>query len=281
MAEKVEFLARTPSFDLDGETINSHWNRGEPLCSAVVNGLSTFLPLCERYFIKFLKDSAELIPDEEVELHHKIEWFCTQEANHARMHEQMNKAIATRKYNFSFLNNFMRRDLYLMSKGTSINFRAGLCAAGEHITTVLAVALLKNIIMREADPRVKDFWIWHSMEEVEHSTVAFECLRKLTDGYFLRVGTYLLVSLSVSINLTVRTITILKKDGELLNAKNFTALKRIFSKGSKLLPYLCKSYFMYFLPYYHPKFSQHPELAKEAERYLENESSVCLSKKVV
>lgn len=155
------------------------WLDGDPIASAIFDGLSATFPHGERFFMDALRPYRDEAPER---LRDQITTFIRQEAMHTREHITFNRHIAAHG-----------RDLHaadLRSKAVVDIARAGsplqqlaATAALEHFTAVLGHVVLKHPkYLKGADPEIARLWRWHSLEEIEHKAVAFDTLAYMLRG---------------------------------------------------------------------------------------------------
>jgi predicted metal-dependent hydrolase len=73
--------------------------------------------------------------------------------------------------------------------------------------------------MNKADPSMRELWRWHSAEEMEHKSVAFDVYRAVGGSEELRIAVMKRTSLFVGLELMRAIFYILRKDGQLFNFK--------------------------------------------------------------
>ena len=65
-------------------------------------------------------------------------------------------------------------------QGVDLRHWLGITAANEHFTAILADWMLRNPeLFGERDLRLKTLWLWHSAEESEHKSTAFDLYKAL------------------------------------------------------------------------------------------------------
>lgn len=188
MTEK-RIIPRNITFGISNNPIR-HWLGGDILSTALVDCMSIFLPEGERFFIRSLKHYLPTIKDEK--LQEEIKGYSAQEAFHTREHLDYNKAIGDLGYDVIKMEapvaSFLYRDQH-----ASINL-AATCAI-EHLTMSYSIVILRNMdLFENAAMPYRRLWVWHSVEELEHSAVSLNVYDLATakwpawKRYFLRVG---------------------------------------------------------------------------------------------
>lgn len=170
-----EIIPRDFRFNIVGNR-KRHWFGGSVYKSALMDGLSMFLPEGEKFFIRSLKHYATELGDKE--LAREINGYAVQEAFHTREHEEYNKAMTLLGYDTEKMEQPIR--YVLRSVKAPILRLAGTCAI-EHITaTVSSATLRRPELLDDADPAYRRLWMWHALEEIEHKAVALDVYKAAT-----------------------------------------------------------------------------------------------------
>ena len=147
------------------------WLGGDPVATAFYTALSLAFPPGERFFIETLTSVVDQLPPR---LAGEVRSFARQEANHARQHLLFNRLMAAAGHSTVELEAQFERDL-AHARAHSPLARVAFTAALEHLTTILARAILRDRrAFAEASADVRRFWTWHAIEEIEHKAVAFD-----------------------------------------------------------------------------------------------------------
>lgn len=168
-----------------------HWFDDDFIKTALVDGLSVFLPEGERYFIRSLKHFAPKLQDKALAA--EINGYAVQEAFHTREHEDYNRAMMALGYDVDKMEEPVKQALGLF--GNPLYKLASTCAI-EHLTATFSTMTLRHPEWFEnAAPAYRRLWMWHALEELEHKAVALDVLKAATPNmpawkrYLLRVGT--------------------------------------------------------------------------------------------
>lgn len=209
---KLPFAARNIRFEA-GE--NRYWYGGDPAVSAYFNALSALFPAGETFFC----DSVRALRDRtgDPKLQAEIKEFLAQEAIHSREHHLYNKRIEA----FGFpMDKLERRSARMQSVGYKLpkKLQLGLTVALEHYTTIISDCLInvRDHLRETVAPKDYEFWIWHSVEETEHKSVAFDLLKATTSPlgfYLIRVFSLFATTASFNVILMWHIWTLLKVDG--------------------------------------------------------------------
>jgi len=180
---------------VDLETpIPRRWNGGDAFRTAFFNALSMSFPAGEQVFIDAMRIGLAALPPEQ-RAHHaaEVQAFIGQEATHRRIHEMFNRHLAQQ----GLVNRWEPRILRRRQRLEGIDPRNWLAvtAATEHFTAIFAEHLLAHPQALEgAEPRLRDLWLWHSSEESEHRSTAFDLYLALGGNHDWRRRIFRIVS---------------------------------------------------------------------------------------
>ncbi|KAF0809041.1 hypothetical protein A167_02251 [Alcanivorax sp. S71-1-4] len=208
-------LTITPQrMDFDFAGVPKHWFDNDPVLSHFLNALSLTFPDGERFFVDAVRAFRDTVKDPERQK--EISGFIGQEAMHSLEHDTFNKMLAAQGYQEQ-AEGGQKLARYLIKQGRerlSAKKQLAATAALEHITAILANRLLKDPALLESmDPAVRDLWMWHAIEEIEHKAVAFDLYQDVSGDYRLRVRVLLAASLALASYTSKYTWALLKQDG--------------------------------------------------------------------
>ncbi len=255
------------------ENPKRHWLDGDFHKTALIDGLSIFLPEGERYFIRSLKHYAPKLDDKQLAA--EINGYAVQEAFHTREHEDYNKALSKLGYDVEAMEAPVRQTL--RSDKIPI-FRLAVTCAIEHLTATLSSVTLRNPqLLDDAAPAYRRLWMWHALEELEHKAVALDVLAMATRNYS-PIKRYLLRTMAFNavaikfLMITLRNLRIFAKtDGIKTGPKFWLRLVWVlfFSPGywRKCAPLVLK----YYLPGFNPANKDDHELVRKGRDWLYKE----------
>src|SRR5262245_2329888 len=117
--------------------LDRHWFAGDPITTALVNGLHLLFPAGERFFMRAVRHYADGIDDPQ--LRRDVKAFCAQEGAHAGAHEQVFRVLAEQGYPVDrFLAAYERKAYGRQEQIAPRRLRLAVTAALEHYTAVLA-----------------------------------------------------------------------------------------------------------------------------------------------
>lgn len=160
------------------ENATRNWFGGDFHKTAMIDGLSIFLPEGERFFIRALKHHASAVADGD--LLREINGYAIQEAYHTREHEEYNRTLKALGFDVDEMEKPIR--FVLRNLKSPIRRLAATCAI-EHITATLSTVTLRHPeLFADAAPAYRRLWMWHALEEIEHKAVALDVYNKATAG---------------------------------------------------------------------------------------------------
>jgi predicted metal-dependent hydrolase len=162
---------------------------GDLLLSHFAAGLSALFPDGEDFFVRSVRHFRDDVTDPE--LRRRVAGFIGQEATHGREHRVLNDRLAQLGYPTKFVERLVRAGLALRSRLAPPKANLAVTAALEHFTATLAELLLTSPEAQRlfGDDNVRDLFLWHALEELEHKDVAFDVYRTVGGGERMRILT--------------------------------------------------------------------------------------------
>lgn len=176
--------------------IPKDWFGGDPVPTALVNGVNLLFPAGERFFVRSVRRFADRITDPG--LRDQIRGFAGQESKHAHEHERYFDLMEQHGFRFREMLKKHEDFMYgwLEPRLPAVVHLAG-TAAAEHFTATMAHAAFTEDVFRYAHPVMRDFLLWHAAEEIEHKAVAFDVLQAVDPRYSVRLAGALLATVSL------------------------------------------------------------------------------------
>jgi uncharacterized protein len=207
-----------------------HWVRADPFATAFFNALSAVFPHGETFMIRSMIAWEERVPSD---LRGEVSAFIEQEAGHSREHVAMNKVLIEAGYDVEPLERKIKAFVRFFENSSDLTkLTATMCI--EHFTAIVAAEVLKNPAHLDgADDELRELWLWHAVEEVEHKGVAYDVWTYATrswnpvTSYAVRCIAMFAVTASFFINRSLGQIELLRQDG----FGFFPALKGILRSG--------------------------------------------------
>lgn len=230
------------------------WLDNDPIATAVFNSLSLSFPRGEAYFIESVRAFRDGVP---APLAEEIRAFISQEVNHSREHLAFNRAMTDAGYRTDELDAIVRDVLDLARKRPPIVSLAATIAL-EHFTAMFAHELLSDpAILAGADPDLRTLWQWHSVEEIEHKSVAYDtwlfATREWPRGKRWKVKAIMML-LATRNFLRLRyqgAIELLRQDG-ITGWRAHWGVLRYALVSPGILRRVIPQWIAYFLPGFHP-----------------------------
>jgi uncharacterized protein len=239
-----------------GPEIARYWFCDNPTITHNFNGYNLMFPTFERFFIRSVLYYKDRITDPQLKA--QVAAFVSQEANHARAHEDYFALLEQQGY--PVRRHLKRFDRYTgtIERLASPKLRIAMTAAAEHYTATLANIILHtpSLVERMA-PEMQKLIVWHAVEEMEHRSVAFNVMRQAEVGYLVRILAFLMVTLDSLLWVNLGSFLFLRTDRISLfrSLRYKLRFRREFPAVSGLFR---RSLLAYFRRGYHPDQMQTP-----------------------
>ena len=248
-----------------------HWCGGDPFRTALFNALSMSFPVGEQFFIDSVRNGFKsLPPEQQARFKDEVQGFIGQEATHRRIHSLYNGHLETQ----GLVNHWAPRAqarLKLMD-GMDLRHNVAITAANEHFTAVMADWMLANPdMLAGTDERMQTLWLWHSAEESEHKTTAFDIYQAMGGSEEWRIKWFTRITGVFLFDTLRQTVNNLHHDGTLWQWRTWkSAVATLFGQRG-LIRQTYKPWREYKRADFHPKQqdSSHSErwLVDNSERY--------------
>jgi predicted metal-dependent hydrolase len=150
-------------------------------------GLSLLLPHLEPYLIRSMRSARNRVRDRQ--LLADLEAFCGQEGQHFRQHLRFNQALRLGRFvGLAALEAEIEGDYQRFTRAKTLRFNLAYAEGFEAFTTALARFAFESKLLDRLHPAVRDLFLWHLVEELEHRTVAFDVYEHVGGGYGYRFG---------------------------------------------------------------------------------------------
>lgn len=229
----TSLIVRRLRVDLD-TPLQRHWC-GDAFRTAFFNALSMSFPVGEQAFIDSMKKGLAALPEaDRVRFADEVQGFIGQEATHRHVHARFNAHLARQ----GLVNHWEPRIQARRPQLEQLDVRNWLAvtAATEHLTAVFAEFVLAHPqALAGAEPRLAMLWQWHSAEETEHRSTAFDLYVALGGAHPWRVGIYKVVLRMFLVDLTRQTLRNLWQDGSWWRPSTWTQARRFLFGRSGFL----------------------------------------------
>ncbi len=239
-----------------------------------IDGPNLLAPDGEKFFIRSVKAFAEVYKNDP-ELKKRVDNFIGQEGTHYAEHQKFWDIMESqdlqpmkfvdffRKTAWNGIENWARTTLTKNNLGNKISL--SVTVALEHYTAMLAESGIINKDITEKMPQeMKDLFMWHAAEEIEHKSIPFDVLKRVDDSYALRVGGMAIATWGLWFYLAVGTAVLTYNDKD-VKAKDIP--KDLISFLSRFRQSfggtLTKQFGQYFRRDFHPDQIENYHLAEE------------------
>ncbi|KRB94257.1 metal-dependent hydrolase [Noviherbaspirillum sp. Root189] len=252
---------------IDLETpFDRHWCGGDAFRSALFNALSMSFPVGEQFFIDSVRNGFKALPPEQQQrFKAEVQGFVGQEATHRRVHALFNAHLDKQGLVNDWAPRAQKR-LKLL-EGADARHWLAITAANEHFTAIFAEWMLQNHDWLDgSEARLKTMWLWHSAEESEHKSTAFDLYQALGGTHEWRITWFRRVTLIFLGDTLRQTINNLRHDGTLWKWRTWkSAASYLFGKRG-LVRQSYRPWREYLRPDFHPS-QQESDLSR---RWLED-----------
>ncbi len=270
---KPEAKIRKVNFKFE-KPFPKHWYNDNPIATHFMNAQHLAFPDGEKFFIRSVKAFADVYKND-TELKKRVDNFIGQEGTHYAEHQKfwdimesqdlqpMKFVNVFRKTAWNGLETWARKTFTKNQLGNKIAL--SVTVALEHYTAMLAESGIINKDITEKMPQeMKDLFMWHAAEEIEHKAIPFDVLKKVDDSYALRVGGMAIATWGLWFYLALGTAMLTAQDKD-VKAKDIpkdllTFLGRFQQSFGGTL---ASQYFQYFRPNFHPDQIDNYHLAEE------------------
>jgi uncharacterized protein len=230
-----------------------HWCGGDAFRSALFDALSMSFPIGEQFFIDAVKIGLKALPPERQEkFGAEVQGFIGQEATHRRVHSLFNRQLERQ----GLINAWEPRAAARLKllEGADPRHPLAITAANEHFTAILAEWMLGTPeLLAGSEPRLRTMWLWHSSEESEHKSTAFDLYQALGGSHEWRVIWFRRVTMIFLGDVLRQTVDNLRRDGELWQRRTWMSAARWLLGKRGLVRATLKPWYAYFRRDFHPR----------------------------
>lgn len=238
--------------DYDFDEMPRYWCDNEPTLTHYFTGLSTLFPEGESYFVRSVRAVRKKL-EKNSPLDRDVGAFIGQEAMHSKEHHAFHVSAQKFGLNPQSLENTTGALLKTIEKVFPEKWNLLVTVGLEHYTAVLVVHMMEDVHKRMTDTRIRDLWLWHSVEETEHKAVAFDVYEHLygkgLGAYIPRVALFTFSLILITAMSTLYQLVLLQRDKQLFNLRSWGKFVQFgFQSYKKLIPGFLKYYRFNFHP---------------------------------
>ena len=272
---------RRISLDESFQDVPRHFARdGDLMLSHLAAALSAVFPDGEDFFVRSVRRFRDEITDPE--LKRQVAGFIGQEAMHGREHRVFNQRLDELGYPTKRVEWITKRGLAIRERALSAKSNLAVTAALEHFTATLAELVLSSEETRDlfGHQAVRDLFVWHALEESEHTAVAFDVYQAVGGTERMRVMTMNLFRYGFVLAMAAQMIVSLLGDRATYRPGNLRRSWRTFRRSPVLSKEIWIQLRDYNRPDFHPDDSDTNELVERWRKELFGEYGT-LSDKLV
>ena len=248
--ESVDICKRVREYQFSDD-IPRYWAENNPVITAFYNALSSVVPEGEKFFIQSMRAGAKKVTDDK--LRKDIEGFIAQEGSHSRAHIALNDWIKSQGYPVEEGNTYVKGLLSCVNRWFSLKQRLAFTTAIEHFSSVMSDRFVRYPeINHHLDSSIRDFLVWHCIEEIEHKSVAYDLYNTLYGGYFSRIFNMLFITVFFVPSVFGVQFKYLRHDGELFNMRAWWGAIVYFWLKPGWFSRVPSGYVKYFFTNFHP-----------------------------
>lgn len=247
----TDLVVRRLLIDMEAPILR-HWCAGDAFRTALFNALSMSFPVGEQFFIDSVRNGFKALPsDRQERFRTEVQGFIGQEATHRRLHALYNEHLEKQGLVNDWAGRAQQR-LKLL-EGMDPRHLVAITAANEHFTAILADWLLANPdLFGDQDPRLATLWLWHSAEESEHKSTAFDLYRALEGSEGWRITWFRRITLIFLGDLLRQTLNNLRHDGALWRWRTWKSAASFLFGRRGLVRQTWRPWRKYLQPDFHP-----------------------------
>lgn len=255
-AAEIMPVRRDLRFDLPVERAKDWHGLGSHV-THFFNALSLLFPAGERFFMDSVRNYRDRIDDPV--LKQQVLGFIGQEAMHTREHVEYNELMQANRLPARKLDKRVWAVLGYMKRKLPHSVQLAHTVAAEHYTAMLADWILRDPTRLEGSVEgYRQMWVWHALEETEHKAVSFDvwnaAMKPGLRRYLIRIGVYLLTTLTFWPTVFLMHVTLLWRDRDARHHVRGMLRMIAFLYGPRrgLFPRIMGEWLSFFRPGFHP-----------------------------
>lgn len=255
-----EIRARKIGFPFSG-AIPRHWFGGNPWATHLANGLNLLFPLGERFFVRSVRHYLDHVDDPA--LLAQVKGFIGQEVRHGLEHERFFEILSAQGFRVDrFLAAYEALAFRGLERLAPPKLRLSATVALEHLTATMAETALTKDLLQIAHPTMRDLFLWHAAEEIEHKAVAFDVLQRVDDSYALRIAGMLL-AVSTLVPFWIASAVMLLAQDDSVTWRELLAARRRAKAAGHDRDDVGRAFLQYLRRDFHPSQVDNAHLARQ------------------
>lgn len=270
---KPEIRNRKMKFNFEDIKSTNYW-AGNSIISSYFAAMSATFPPGEKEFIESVRLFKAHITD--TELQKEIKAFIGQEGHHSFQHRQINKAFDEQGWDTAKIEEKLRNKIQWFNRHLSDESRLARTVCFEHITAIMSEFILSNQdILDDLPESLKSLFLWHTVEEIEHKSVAFDVHETLVGNRNQLRRHMALVTIDFTLSMLYYQIMAHIWARSLPNWSDVKGAWSFFFGKKGMISNMRKPYLSFFKTDFHPWNVDNSELisAWKASKYAEDEVS--------
>jgi len=272
-SKKPDAKIRKVNFQFE-KPFPKHWYNNNPIATHFMNAQHLAFPDGEKFFIRSVKAFADIYKNNP-ELKRRVNNFIGQEGTHYAEHQKFWDIMESQDIEpMKFVDVFRKTAWNGLEKSARKNlnknrFADKLCLSItvglEHYTAMLAESGILNKEITERMPaEMKDLFMWHAAEEIEHKAIPFDVLKAVDDSYALRVGGMAIASWGLWFYLGLGTVMLTANDKD-IKTKDIPkyTFEFLYNFRKSFGGTISKQFGQYFRKDFHPDQIENYHLAEE------------------
>ena len=221
------------------------------LLSAWVSALSASFPPGEGEFIASVRNYRDRVTDPQMKA--DISGFIGQEGHHSHQHKMLNEQLTKLGFDASQLEVYFEGVVREGQEEWSDRRRLAVTAGMEHLTAIMSDFILNNQdVLDNVDPRFRDLFAWHAVEEIEHKAVAYDVYMAFEgDKAYLR-RMLIIATFVFTRHITVGFIKLLWWRKEMPKWKDISGLMSFLLGKKGMLRWIARPFADYLKKDFHP-----------------------------
>jgi predicted metal-dependent hydrolase len=243
---------RNRKFELQ-RALATDWFDNDPFLTAIFNAMSMSFPSGEKNFIDSIRHYEDQIKDPK--LLNEIRGFYQQEGIHSREHRRYNKILCEQRgYDHDTMEGVYLVTQAKAKENPDVTPKVMLAStlALEHFTASMAEIMLSGSFMDNVEPTIKELWLWHCVEELEHKSVAFDVFNQISGSNKMRTTMMKISIMMLLRNVTKVAMKMLRHDKQLWKWKTLKSMRHFFFGKTGFIRLYLPAHKEYFRADFHP-----------------------------